>query len=324
MKRRDVLKGLAGAAALCALPRAGMAATRPYTASRFGLMLDGAFVGFLQSFSGGMARADVQLERGAGAITRKHLGPPVYDDIVIQFGTNMSKAVYEWIGATCNGKLTRKSGAIVALDVNYAVQSSLEFSNAFISEVGMPAADAASKDAVSLQLKLSPESTHIKKGDGSKPPQAVTKSDKPLLASSFRFTLSGLETVSNKVSKVDAFAIKAKVIADALGAAREKIVRGAGGVEVPDLSVSVAESAAGPLYDWHEDFVIKGNNGQDKEKTATLEYLTQDLKSALFTLQFSGVGIFRLDSEADAGSDAIRKLRAGLYCEEIRFDSNVG
>jgi phage tail-like protein len=324
MKRRDVLKGLAGAAAMCALPRAGMAATRPaYTASRFGLMLDGAFVGFLQSFSGGMARADVQSERSTGPITRKHLGPAAYDDIALQFGTNMGKPLYEWIGATCSGKVTRKSGALVALDANYAVQSSLEFTNAFISEIGMPAADAASKDAVSLQLKLSPESTRTKKGDGSKPPQAATKADKPLLASSFRFTLSGLETVSSKVSKVEAFAIKTKVIADALGAARE-IVRGTGGIDVPNLSVSVVESAAGPLYDWHEDFVIKGNNGQDKEKTATLEYLTQDLKTALLTLQFSGVGIFRLDTEADVGTDAARKLRAGLYCEEIRFDSNLG
>jgi hypothetical protein len=86
----------------------------------------------------------------------------------------------------------------------------------------------------------------------------------------------------------------------------------------------VAENAAAPLYDWHEDFVIKGNNGQQKEKTATLEFLTADLSSALFTLQFSGVGIFRLESEAQANVDAIRKVRAGLYCEEIRFDSKVG
>jgi hypothetical protein len=321
MKRRDVLKGLAGTAALCALPRTGMAATRAFSAARFGLMLDGAFAGFLQSVSGGMARADVQIERSAGAITRKHLSSPVYEDIVMQFGANMSKAVYEWIGATCSGKFARKSGAIVALDANYAVQSSLEFSNAMISEIGFPAADAATKDAVLLQLKLAPESTRIKKGEGSKPTQA-TKGDKTLLSSNFRFTLAGLETVTNKVIKVDAFAIKVKTGADSIGAARD-MVKSAGGIDVPNLSVSVPESSAAPLYDWHEDFVIKGNNGQDKEKTATLEYMTADLKPAL-TLQFSGVGIFRLDSDGEAAADAVRKLRAGLYCEEIRFDSNLG
>ena len=39
-------------------------------------------------------------------------------------------------------------------------------------------------------------------------------------------------------------------------------------------------------YKWHEDFVIKGNNGEDKEKGGTLEYLTADLKDVLFTLTF--------------------------------------
>ena len=29
-----------------------------------------------------------------------------------------------------------------------------------------------------------------------------------------------------------------------------------------------AESHADEFYEWHEDFVIKGNNDQDKEKTA--------------------------------------------------------
>jgi hypothetical protein len=35
------------------------------------------------------------------------------------------------------------------------------------------------------------------------------------------------------------------------------------------------------------------------------------------------VGVFRLDSDAEADADAMRKVRAGSYCEEIRFDSKV-
>ena len=323
MQRRDVLKGLAGAAALCALPRAAFAATRAFTTTRVGLMLDGAFVGFLQSAAGGGAHADVILERATGAITRKHIGVPIYDDVVIEIGTNMAKPVYDWIKAAVDLKYPRKSGAIVSLDSSNAVQMSLEFTNALITEIGVPALDASSKSPVYMRLKLTPEFTRMKKGDGSSAGAAAAKTDKAMLGSNFRLTIGGLEKAMSKVAKIEELVIKQKVTTGAIGEKRE-MTKEPATLELPNLVVTVAEGMAAPLYDWHEDFVIKGNNGQDKEKTGTLELLTPDLASALLTLKFAGLGIFRMESDtAQAGSDAIRRVRASMYCEELHFDGRT-
>ena len=92
-------------------------------------------------------------------------------------------------------------------------------------------------------------------------------------------------------------------------------------LEIPNLAVTLAESHAESWYKWHEDFVIKGDNGEDKEKGGTLEYLTPDLKESLFILTFSNVGIFKLNPEkAEAGSDAIRRLKAELYVQDMKFE----
>ena len=78
------------------------------------------------------------------------------------------------------------------------------------------------------------------------------------------------------------------------------------------------------LYQWHEDFVIKGNCTQDKERVGALHYLGSDLKE-LFTLEFSGLGIFSLTPEKhEAGSENIRRIKAEMYCEQISFAPGQG
>ena len=91
-------------------------------------------------------------------------------------------------------------------------------------------------------------------------------------------------------------------------------------LEVPNLVVTFSEAIADPWYKWHEDFVIKGLNGDDKEKGGSLVYLTPDMKE-LFTITFKHLGIFKLTPEkVEAGSENIRRVKAEMYCEEMTFD----
>jgi hypothetical protein len=93
-----------------------------------------------------------------------------------------------------------------------------------------------------------------------------------------------------------------------------------GAVEVPNLVITLSDSHAKPMYEWHEDFVIKGNCSQDKEKGGSLEYLANDLKTVLFTLQFKQLGIFKISPDkVEAGSEQIRRIKCEMYCEEIEF-----
>ena len=91
-------------------------------------------------------------------------------------------------------------------------------------------------------------------------------------------------------------------------------------IEFPNLVITFPESHADEFYKWHEDFVIKGNNGQDKEKGGSLEYLTPNLTDTLFTLTFHNLGVFKLTPEkVEAGNEQIRRLKAEMYCEKIDF-----
>src|SRR5216683_7696601 len=52
-------------------------------------------------------------------------------------------------------------------------------------------------------------------------------------------------------------------------------------LEFGNLTVTMAESLADSWYKWFEEFVIKGNCGQDQEKSGSLVYLASDMKTEL-------------------------------------------
>jgi hypothetical protein len=79
------------------------------------------------------------------------------------------------------------------------------------------------------------------------------------------------------------------------------------------------------MYDWLGDFLVRGNNSQEREKVGVLEYLTPDLKSVLLTLNLFGLGIFRAAPEAAAAgpSEQVRRTTVSMYCEAITADFRV-
>jgi hypothetical protein len=104
---------------------------------------------------------------------------------------------------------------------------------------------------------------------------------------------------------------------DKVGNQRE-ITTNAVGLEIPNLSISVAEIDAGGFYAWFQDMVIKGNSGDNNERQGTLEFLSRDMSSTLMTLRFANLGIFGFTPEkSNASTDQIRRVRIDLYCERI-------
>ncbi|MGH2721749.1 MAG: phage tail protein [Actinomycetota bacterium] len=250
---------------------------------------------------------------------RKHLDGVKYEDITITCGTGMSKAFYDWIAASFTTNDQRRSGSVVAADFNYKERSTRDFKEALITEVGMPALDAASKDAAKMTIKFSPESTRNTKGSGAVVRPPVSKAQKKWLPANFRLTIAGLESACAKVSKVEALTIKQSVASDPAGDQLDNR-KEPGKIDFPNLKVTLPEAWAEPFFAWHGDFVVKGNSGDEKEKSGTLEYLTPDLSTALFTLSFKGLGIFKCAPEkAEAGSENIRRVKAEMYCEQITF-----
>jgi phage tail-like protein len=292
-----------------------------YAAGKFAVDVDNAAAGLVLSVEGGHATAPVINERpGPDKIVHKHIGPVQFEDITIVCGTGMSKGFYEWIKAALDRKPARLDGAIHSCDHEGNIVSTLEWQKGLISEVGFPASDAAAKEQALMTIRIAPESTRQKKASGKIDllKYASVKQQR-WLSSNFRLSIQGCEEACKRVNRIDAFSIKQQILEYPAGELRDYIKEPTT-LEIPNLVVTMAESYAGEFNDWHTSFVIEGRSGQDQQKTGLLEYLSQDLGSVLFTLNFAGLGIFKLTPEkVEAGSENIRRMKAEMYCESLQF-----
>ena len=268
----------------------------------FMLTLDGVNVGIVKSPAGGGATADVVNEpAGSSFFSKKHIGAPKYEDITMQVGLSMNKALYDWITACWKGDFQSKNGSILACDPNFNILTQRDFFNALLTEVTIPAMDASSKDAAYMTLKFSPESTRYKKSSGKITGIPDTR-QKLWLPSNFRLNIPTLEC--SRVSRIEAFTIR----------------RTAGNISFPNLKIVLAWLTAQTWVDWHEDFVIKGNSGDANEKTGSLVFLPPDLKTPLASINFYNLGIFRLSLDSsDVTPDQVQHATAELYCERMEF-----
>jgi phage tail-like protein len=287
--------------------------------------LDGVFVGWLQSAEGGYAYSDVVAEQvGPDFIQRKHIGNVKYEEITLKVGANMTQPFYQWLKDTLEGQHIRKSGSVIFTDYDSREVQRLSFTNALITEIGFPALDAASKDPAYLTIKFAPEAARRVKGSGVPvkfPP--VGSKQKQWLPANFRLRIDGLERATTRINKVEALTVKQKVVTDAVGEFRDYEIEPTK-LEFPNLVMTISEVDADAWYDWHESFVIQGNNGTEAEKGGRLEFLSPNLKEVLFSLQFSGLGIFKLAPEkSEAGAEQIRRVKAELYVERISLSLPV-
>ena len=269
----------------------------------FVLMLDGVNVGIVKSAAGGGATADVVSEAGSTFFSKKHIGAAKYEDVTMQVGLSMNKAFYDWITAGGKGNFQSKTGSILACDSNFNILSQRDFSNALITEVTIPAMDASSKDAAYMTLKFSPESTRYKKSSGKV--TGIDTRQKLWLPSNFRLNIPSLDCT--RVSKIEALTIQ----------------RTARNISFPNLKITFADTTAQTWIDWHDAFVIKGNNGDANEKTGSLVFLAPDLQTPFGTINFFNLGIFRLSLDSsDVTPDQVQHVTAELYCE--RMECQVG
>jgi hypothetical protein len=184
--------------------------------------------------------------------------------------------------------------------------------------VTFPALDATSKDTAKLSVVLTPEQLVFAKGGSGKLPKN-SATQKKWLVSNFRFLIDGLDL--KKVSKVDALTIKLPLIGvgdDTVCLKCEDVPPGhSTKIDFPDVVMTVGEPAT-TVHDWFDDFVISGNNGDEKERSGTLEYLTPNLQTVLFSLKFKNLGIFEVMPVVDPG-DFLPRLEVAMYCESMDF-----
>ncbi|MFL5627603.1 MAG: phage tail protein [Ktedonobacteraceae bacterium] len=281
----------------------------------FVLYLEGVNCGRVVSVTGGNATADVISEPpGLDHIVKKHLAGVTYEDIQVNCGIGISGHASTWLAATLNGASRRKSGSIFAVNYDGLVLRTLEFTNALITEVDIPAMDAYSKDLVAfMTVKLTPELTRFSQGGGKVPLLAEDEGAKVWLPRNFKLGIDGLDCT--KVIHIDPFPITWTFASANVGEQRD-FEKEPLQLHVPNLKVTTLSSGghAQSWYNWYEDFVVKGNNGADKLKNGTLTFLTEDLKTILAEIAFFNLGIFRL---AQSLSEEV--VTAEMFCERVEL-----
>jgi hypothetical protein len=311
---------LAGGMALLSIPSLRTSAEGVMAhpaAGSFALELDGQIVDSLKSAEGGFPKAPVIEEPlPNAAFLKKHIGPPRFQDIVIQCNPVMPRPLFDWIAASLNMASLRKNGAIITTNIDRKELSRLQFNNALITEIGFPASDGSSKEPAYLTVKFAPEFTTPLAGSGSLIPMPLAKGQPKLwAASNFRLTIPGLNC--SNVSKIEALTIKQTVTENPVGQIRDYQKEPAK-LEFPNLVISLAESSAGTFYAWFQDMVIKGNSGENNEKSGTLEFLDPSLKATLLTITFHHLGIFGFTPEKqEANIDRIKQVKVEMYCEQM-------
>lgn len=302
----------------------GTSDKRSYAAGKFALALEGIMVGWMKSMEGGAATADVVTEKvGPGGTAKKHLAGVKYEDISLSTGLD-SKSLNDWIAATWKGTSTRKNGSVVAANFDSRAVSELQFFNGMIVATTFPTLDAASKDAASVTVRIAPEYTRQQSGSGVALQKGVdSKAQKKWLASSFRFSMDGLESGSSKVNRIESFTVGVKTTDNPIGELRD-YEKAPGQLEFPNLKVTLPAAYADDWVNWHDHFVIKGNSSEENEKNGSIIFLDANRQTELGRVNLSHCGIFRLSPQkTESGSESIRRLEAELYCEQMEFEGKA-
>ena len=291
---------------------------RTYAAGSFAWTLDGAPGGFVKSFEGGNIVGEVvQDPVGPSGITAKHVGKPKYEAGTLQLGITQPKSVQNWLSEAMTASPSRHEIAVTPVSYSGSTAGPQRvFAQSVISEVGFPALDGSSKDTGYIVVTFTPEAIQVRPGEAK--PASVDQKAKNWLQSDFRLVIDGVDC--SKVASIAPFSIQHTVTTDSGGEARDLSSK-PGKLVFPDLHVTISEAAADSWNEWHRDFVINGNNSQEKEKTGKIELLSRDMKTVLLRINLRGVGIYGLRSDkAEAGSEQIRRVTADLYVEQMTLE----
>jgi len=309
-ERRTFLKTTVGAAAgLAAWPalnRITMAqeppatqanvGNRPFFGVEYALELDKEPMGFIAE--GGKAASDeAEQQQGAERIQHKHIPGVKFEAITFKCGAGLAKGFYSWLAATISGRTERRDGAIHMVDSRNIIVNTLTFHQALVSEIGFPAVNARSKDREWLTIKVEPESTSMAPATGKLDVSRFSRG-KRWLASDFRLTIDGV-SCGNVIdgihcaagTSIQDFSFKQKAVENDV--AEQRINEKApANVEMPNLVMTLPEAKAGDFLKWQQQKPDK--NGMPVEKNGMLEYLTPDLATTIFQLDFRSLGIFKI------------------------------
>ena len=276
---------------------------RSYATRGSSLEVEGKAIGTMTSVEGGYAKGDVAaLSVATEEYPLKRITNVRFEPITIRGDVNsladLAKRALE--------KPTALNGRLTTMGMTGKGISSLEFYNAIPTKVAIPDLDASSKESCYIEVTLTPERTRRVEGSGES--KMLGNKLEKCVRSNFTVRIPGM--VLNGVMKVENLAVTREIAADNVGASRIE-VKNPTKPSIPNVVLTMSEATAKDFWTWYDSFLLKGDNGQDKEKAIEVQLLSPDQKSVL-TLQGSGVGMVAMRPTTGTG-DSIAKVEVELY-----------
>lgn len=133
---------------------------RSFVSSGYVMNIDGVSTPiFSKSASGGAITAEtIEEPMGPDRMIHKHLGPIIYEPMTIQIGLSEPKGLCQWIIDSLGPNPPRQDVTITEVDLNMQPKTQRKLLRSLISEITIPACDAASRDPACLTMVIAPES----------------------------------------------------------------------------------------------------------------------------------------------------------------------
>jgi hypothetical protein len=241
-------------------------------------------------------------------VVRKAIGDVSTKPMRVTVPGSIPTALRPFLTSFLNRTQNGLSGSVVYADQNFVALGELEFQAALMTELSLPALDAASRERFQFECVFDVGSSARFKGDRSKVVGGVGTKQTTSLVSNFRLAIPGLETAMRFVNRIEPITITQPV------AQREGDTVDLGSMNVSDLIISLSEAGAKPLYDWF-DAVLAGDKS---ERTGTLELLSPDLRKVITRLELRNLGLWWL-AVPDGQAENIPRVTAKMFCEEVRL-----
>ncbi len=283
------------------------------SSGRFALDVMGARAGLLKSFDGlDMAAEIVTTDTPDGE--KKHVANIGWTPAKATIGIAMGKELYAIIQQAFKAQPKRFDGALHVANVDYKVQSSLNFSDAILTAMTFPKCDGSSKEPAFFDFEWEAESVRWRKGDNSDIRTSVAPAQKQWLCSNFRFEMGGLPT--SRVATIDSFAWK-YLLAPAQPGEPSKHP---GRMTIPNITVEVSMADYDAWAEAARKWFIDGQHEDNDEMAGAIVFLAADMKTELgrVTLRHCGFAKF-MRGTFEAGGDKIARFRCEFYVEEMEF-----
>ena len=206
---------------------------------------------------------------------------------------------------------------------SYKEAHRLDFHNALITSVEMPACDAGSKDPGFMTVSITPEITRFATVDITGHLGVYTSSvPKAWHIHDFKLTIDGLERDCAHVKAIGPLRLGQRITKEPVGNMRIESKEPTA-TEFSDLIVTLAGNSATGFQDWMQDFVVKGMSGVANEKNGLVEFFAPSLTKAYFEVKLIGLGLYKMGALKAVNPKTPLPVDFTMYCNEMTFNAGA-